>query len=168
MEQNSKKVTDGFGGRGRRGVLPPQFRSVNCALVPRQIQFSGLRKVLAGRIWTATASNGLQYSRSRDRRLSGETTRAVAYLFGYTRSVACLLLSCMVARGQWRILCSAVWLHEDVSGGSSAQLFGYTRMAVAYHTQLFDYTRITVADVQRCFVLHLTFQAQTPSRPSLF
>jgi hypothetical protein len=31
---------------------------------------------------------------------------------------------------------------------------------VAYHTQLFDYTRLLVVDVQRCFVLHITFQKQ--------
>ena len=37
---------------------------------------------------------------------------------------------CLVTRGQWRVFCSAVWLHE-VSGVSSAQLFGYTRMSVA-------------------------------------
>jgi hypothetical protein len=36
----------------------------------------------------------------------------------------------LVTRGQWRVFCSAVWLHE-VSGVSSTQLFGYTRMAVA-------------------------------------
>jgi len=65
-------------------------------------------------------------------RLSGETTRAVAYLFGYTRSVAYLMLSCLVTRGcQWRVFCSAVLLHEDGNGGSSAQLFRYTRMVVA-------------------------------------
>jgi hypothetical protein len=49
-------------------------------------------------------------------------------LYGYTRSVAYLLLSCLVTRGwQWRVFCLAVRLHEDGSGGSSAQLFGYTR-----------------------------------------
>lgn len=79
-----------------------------------------------------------------------------AQLNGYTRmSVAGLQLSCLVTWGwQWRIFCSAFQIHEDGSGGFSAKLF--------------DYTRITVADVQRCFVFHLKFQAQTPSRPSLF
>jgi hypothetical protein len=75
--------------------------------------------------------------------------------------VAGVLFSCLVKRGwQWRIFGSAVWSHE-VSGGSSAQLFRYWRMAVAYHTHLFDYTRITVSDAQHCFVLHPTFQTHS-------
>ena len=92
-ELNSINVTSGFGG----GSL---CSSSSRNPVPRSEQGAAVRTDLGCCKGEASGRR----TENRDRRLSGETTRAVADLFCYTKPLTDLLLSCLVTRDwHWRM-----------------------------------------------------------------